>query len=181
MKRFVAIALLLFGSFSLFAQQWDVEFDCPGANLLQGCKDGEENCLFVGKDNSDAWVMCFHEDGTYESRTYGSAGRSYCLLNVLALPNGKYFATGSSTDIASSTDSVLVMVFDNDLDVLTERLYPLDSGYWAVPYSQMILDDDGSVLAFITQKKELDSKIWDFRGSFWRFDEDGECLLFRLS
>ena len=180
MKRFVAIALLLLGSFSLFAQQWDVEFDCPGANLLQGCKDGEENCLFVGKDNSDAWVMRFHEDGTYESRTYGSAGRSYCLLNVLALPNGKYFATGSSTDIASSTDSVLVMVFDNNLDVLTERLYPLDSGYWAVPYSQMILDDDGSVLAFITQKKELDSKIWDFRGSFWRFDEDGECLAYRL-
>lgn len=29
-------------------------------------------------------------------------------------------------------------------------------------------------------KKELDSKIWDFRGSFWRFNEDGECLAYRL-
>ena len=76
MKRFVAIALLLLGSFSLFAQQWDVSLERPGANLLQGCKDGEENCLFVGKDNSDAWVMRFHEDGTYESRTYGSALRN---------------------------------------------------------------------------------------------------------
>lgn len=180
MKRLMILSCFLSIMLPLHAQMWDVSLDCPGANLLQGCKDGEENCLFVGKDNSDAWVMRFHEDGTYESRTYGSAGRSYCLLNVLALPNGKYFATGSSTDIASSTDSVLVMVFDNDLDVLTERLYPLDSGYWAVPYSQMILDDDGSVLAFITQKKELDSKIWDFRGSFWRFNDNGECLAYRL-
>lgn len=180
MNRLMILSCFLSIMLPLHAQMWDVSLERPGANLLQGCKDGEENCLFVGKDNSDAWVMRFHEDGTYESRTYGSAGRSYCLLNVLALSNGKYFATGSSTDIASSTDSVLVMVFDNDLDVLTERLYPLDSGYWAVPYSQMILDDDGSVLAFITQKKELDSKIWDFRGSFWRFNEDGECLAYRL-
>ncbi|MCQ2303912.1 MAG: hypothetical protein MJZ97_02810 [Bacteroidales bacterium] len=182
MKRFVAIALLLFGSFSLFAQQWDVSLDCPGTSFRHGCKDGDENSIFVGQSNSDAWVLRFHEDGTYENRTYGSAGRSYCLLNVVALPDGKYFATGSSTDIASETDSVLIMVFDNNLEILTERLYPLDSGFWAVPYSQTILDDDGSVLAFITQQKELElgAKAWDLRGSFWRFNEAGECLEYRL-
>ena len=77
MKRFVVIALLLFGSFSLFAQQWVLDFTIPDrlTGLLGGTVDSNGDAVMIGYYGTNRtflypWVAKVSANGEYEIANY---------------------------------------------------------------------------------------------------------------
>lgn len=77
MKRFVAIALLLFGSFSLYAQQWEIEYGGDGnyTRLIHGLTNAKGEAVMIGSKGVDdnsiyPMIICVDSEGNFTEKVF---------------------------------------------------------------------------------------------------------------
>ena len=174
MKRFVAIALLLFGSFSLFAQQWEISIELNGINgyLNSGCCNKNNETIFVGGFGSEAYIVKVNEDGGYEEKFFQEESRTLRFRTIDVLENGNYFVSGVST--AQNEDLLWILNLDENFDIVTEHFYEKEEGYPDNFFSDVksMVDDDGTIVVTLNFRPEIGAS----RGMLFRFSADGDCL-----
>ena len=185
MKRFVAIALLLFGSFSLFAQQWELDFTVPDSfnGFLGGTVDSDDNAVMIGYYGANRflqypWIAKVSANGEYETVNYiNDEYYGVYLLSIIQLRNGNYFSAGIAKDTVSGLGNwIFTMIFDKDLNVVSSRRYEKDSIADAVEYGTLLLDNDGTVILSGAYRKRDAYNVNSSRAYFYRFDEDANIL-----
>ena len=185
MKRFVVIALLLFGSFSLFAQQWVLDFTIPDrlTGLLGGTVDSNGDAVMIGYYGTNRtflypWVAKVSANGEYEIANYIDAEYyGTYLLSIIQLRNGNYFSAGIAQDTVSGLGNwIFTMIIDKDLNIVLSRRYEKDSIADAVESGTLLLDNDGTVILSGAYRKRDANNVNNSRAYFYRFDEDANIL-----
>ena len=174
MKRFVAIALLLFGSFSLFAQHWETSIELNGidAHLVDGCCNKNNETVFVGCYESEAYLVKVNEDGGYEEKHFQGESRTISFSTINVLENGNYFVSGVSK--AQNEDLLWILILDENFDIVTEHFYEKEEGFPDNFFNAIrpMVDDDGTIVVTLDFRPEIGTS----RGMLFRFSADGDCL-----
>ena len=185
MKRFVAIALLLFGSFSLFAQQWEIDLQSPMEKLLlrDGIKDSDGNAVMVGAIGESnlyfPMVVKISPQGEMEQQIFEEQFENLVLDALVQLPNGNYFATGYYYDTVSYygyCQRFGSLVIDSKLRVVASHIYEPDSTDMEMQTGDLLLDDDGTIVYTGGHVYSEDGKLIRIPPFFYRFDANGDVL-----
>ena len=100
--------------------------------------------------------------------------------NVVQLPNGKLFAVGFCTCSNGDADKLLIVIFDTDLNVITEKQYdPEGSGTLFRGISRTVLDDEGNAVVFTSQIVPESGGLRRFPAILYRFNEEGDTIMHR--
>ena len=184
MKRFVAIALLLFGSYSLFAQQW--EFDYMGSlNVVSGLIAPNGNMVSYGWQLDEyqsnryccaPFVFQVSEDGTYSQHCYWDLypGMFY---DMVPLDDGNFFAAGLTCDTVNLLyDAFLIALFDSEMNLIAANRFDLNPFFNKINSVTAEKDSDGTIVmlgdCYSPSKTE-------YRPCFFRFNQNGELLDYR--
>ena len=180
MKRFVAIALLLFGSFSLFAQQWDVIIDTPdkGSRIASGSVNVDNQIVFAGYYSGDiAFVYSVDSVGEYFEQIFDINAVETGFLDIKFMGNDTIFALGYLIDTLSNTHQIRVVTMDKELKMLSDHRYPVDEEcYIHEPHGRLLVDNDGTVMATVPVVWNKSNYSHPTIASFWRFNRNGELL-----
>ena len=178
MKRFVAIALLLFGSFSLFAQQWEAIINTLGETVYAtgGAVNKFNQVVFSIYNDETAEILSVDNNGEYIKRSFDIAGEKTGFLDIAYIENIIY-ALGYSIDTMTETHYVRIVTTNDQLEVLSDYRYPVDEEcYIHEPHGRLLVDNDGTVIA--TVPVVWDESVYSHPtiASFWRFNRNGELL-----
>ena len=146
MKRFVAIALLLFGSFSLFAQQWEAIIDTPNESLnpTGGAINGFNQIAFSGNKNyNTAMIFCVDKEGIFTECSFGVEGEKTGFLDIKYLDDDTLIVLGYSIDTVLDVHQIRVVTMNKDLEVLSDHKYSVDEEcYIHEPHGRLLVDND---------------------------------------
>ena len=180
MKRFVAIALLLFGSFSLFAQQWEAIIDTPNKSLnpTGGAINGFNQIAFSGNKNyNTAMIFCVDKEGIFTECSFGVEGEKTGFLDIKYLDDDTLIVLGYSIDTVLDVHQIRVVTMNKDLEVLSDHRYPVDEEcYIHEPHGRLLVDNDGTVIASVPIVWDKSVYSHPTIASFWRFNRNGELL-----
>ena len=164
MKRFVAIALLLFGSFSLFAQQWEINIELNDIlGILQdGCTNEKNEVICVGYYEAYAFAVIIAEDGTYTSKTYMEEGKTSEFTSILMLDNDHYLVTGLLSNVGSSENFFWIAIIDSNLNILHSTYKEQRDGFGNFGGGKACVDTDGTIIVSAFELKvenELNRRV----------------------
>ena len=175
MKRlFLLLSLVL--PMMLGAQQWEIELD-NNPVINGGVMDESETAILVGYeydgDIYHAAVFKIYEDGEYEVFSFNKEYKNISLHNIVRLPDGNYFVSGSE-DIGSSGNNnicdIHVMILDDNLNVIKHEKHSADENFIFGDQHDIIVDDDKVIMVCET----FGDNIWGRKPTFLKFDIDGE-------
>ena len=115
MKRFVAIALLLFGSFSLFAQQWEILMATPDRDLypMGGAINEQGQATFAAYSIGDiASVLSINNEGVHFEQIFGIEGEKTGFLDVKYLDDDTLIVLGYSIDTVLDVHQIRVVTMN---------------------------------------------------------------------
>jgi len=145
LKVFVFMILI---SIQSYAQNtFEVNFTTPEDDFVnRSLIDDEGNILLVGSIGSgqnnltmSALIIKVSPDGSYQWRNLNRTDTVSRFSTITVLDNGNYFVTGAYSVGGDfySMDRFWVMIFDQNLEVVTEKSYGINEPY--VKYGGMNL------------------------------------------
>lgn len=184
MKHRLLILIIWVLPFIGSAQQWVVDLnDHEDSSLIfDGVSSADGDVMAVGyfKNLDNTYYPLFmkiHNDGSYEEPSYNNLP-DIALYTVIKLNNGNYLSSGISSDQLK----LGVIVFNNDLDIISTKIYDADTivtgsedGLLRTE-AHVLLDDDGTVVMCGAYQYRIDTYTVPFRPFFYRFDEMGNIL-----
>ena len=188
MKRLLLLASFLsFWAVYATAQSWEF-LHSTGKRvewLDRSCSDIEGNMYIVGRtgdifSHSDAFIIRISPNGDTLSYTYKIEGNYSNFRDVAMLPNGNLFVTGFRANTNGDNDRLLVVLFDTELNVLSEKLYEcVGQGTLFRSTSEVVLDSDGNVVVFTSQIVPESGGLRRFPAILYRFNEEGDTIMHR--
>ncbi|MDR0969406.1 MAG: T9SS type A sorting domain-containing protein [Lentimicrobiaceae bacterium] len=182
MKQFYFFCSLLLFSIFCSAQGFEFAIDGEGTQSLNwGGLDSEGNVLFVGFMNDapelpyDGLIVKVFPDGNYSSFRYNNPVYSdICFISIDILPDDRYFIIASVVN--DQTDNILVLIFNSDLEVLSEKLYALDDSYSNLGKVSTAIASDGNIVM-----ATVATATGDYRYGilFYKFSPEGDTLFTR--
>ena len=179
MKRFVAIALLLFGSFSLFAQQWEMIIDVSDKSTggISSIVSTDNQIKIATSCNGSAFGYSIDTDGICSEQSFGIENAVTGFLDIVNIGNDTLFALGYFFDTIADAYYVRVVTMNNQLEELADFQYQIDEEcYIHEPHGRLLVDNDGTVIATVPVVWNKSSYSHPTIASFWRFNRDGELL-----
>ena len=181
MKRLLLLASFLsFWAVYATAQSWEF-LHSTGKRvewLDRSCSDIEGNLYIVGRtgdifSHSDAFIIRISPNGDTLSYTYKIEGNYSNFRDVAMLPNGNLFVTGFRANTNGDNDRLLVVLFDTELNVLSEKLYEcVGQGTLFRSTSEVVLDSDGNAVVFTSQIVPESGGLRRFPAILYRFNEE---------
>lgn len=191
MKRLLItllIALPIFGS----AQQWviDLKGEMPCSRLTCCIAKDDGDIVAVGYcgesiEKRNPMFARISSDGDYQIHVVGDSlfgfhNQGLNFSGITRLNNGNYMTTVYIPVSLSDTVKFGVVVFDDDFEIVSSRLYVADTIAEDVYASHLLLDDDGTVvLCGSYEYTVIESSGYGhtfLRPLFYRFDEWGDSL-----
>ena len=170
-------ALPLLGS----AQQWEIDFsDHEFANAIyDGVLAQDGTVIVIGNTASDSAdynpsLIHLYPDGSYNEYHYYDIP-NFALSSIIKLNNGNYMAFGGALNYDGNAYHIYkmgCMVFDNNLEVISTKLYDTDSIVTEITSFKAIVDDDGTVVVCGGYKPGSTRK----RPFFYRLNEIGDVI-----
>ena len=199
MKRLTLIFALLGLMLNAAAQQWVLEFGEDGyfTNASNGILDFKGKNIMVGGSReiidgeisyAYPYILRIDADGNPESKFFDDEGRyNQTPIQCVQLNNGNYFIVCVEKDTIANYSYPLpiytqfdIIVLNQDLDIVSERRYAIDTMANSIEFGQLLLDDDGSVVLCGSYIMFLPN--WNFFWPvFYRFDEEGSVLACRYA
>ena len=184
MKRFVAIVLLLLGSFSLCAQQWEINYNDTliGSAVANGLTIQDGSTILVGgrpityheqNNRSVPMIIQVSEDGTYSLCCYWELYPGL-FYDIVALNNGNFFAVGMVCDTVNHLyNAFLTALLDSDMNLIAANRFDLDPFFSEINSVTAEMDCDSTIVmlgdCYSPSKTE-------YRPCFFRFGQDGNLL-----
>jgi hypothetical protein len=184
LKVFVFMILI---SIQSYAQNtFEVNFTTPEDDFVnRSLIDDEGNILLVGSIGSgqnnltmSALIIKVSPDGSYQWRNLNRTDTVSRFSTITVLDNGNYFVTGAYSVGGDfySMDRFWVMIFDQNLEVVTEKSYGINEPY--VKYGGMnlsLINQDGDVAIVGTNEKMVNNHL---RPAFimFKFSQEGDSL-----
>ena len=181
MKRFVAIALLLFGSFSLFAQQWEIKIDIPSVNLDIEGGDVNNNgmSIIAGSYDSVAWIGMASEIGEFQEQSFPIEGMRTVFHDARFINDDTVLALGFAVDMLSESYSLRIVLMNTDLQKIGDFLYPIDEECLKfIGEGKLLIDNDSTIIAAMPAIWHSPNPNINYPTicSFWRFSPSGIML-----
>lgn len=199
MKR-LSLIIALFGLLlNAAAQQWVL--DCGEAGektvLYNGILDSEGINFMVGAKLNvvENEIICYHPffmttdaDGNCESKVLeDEIHRNQVPFRCIQLNNGNYFIACEEIDTVSNNYNGLpihthleIIILNQDLEIVSEKRYDIDTIADSFNIGQLLLDDDGTVV--LCGSHIVYDPVWyPYRPAFYRFDEEGNILACRYA
>ena len=183
----VFVFMILFISIQSYAQNsFEINFTTPEDDFVnQSVIDDEGNVLLVGSigigENNltlSALILKVSPDGSYQWRNFNRADTVSRFSTVTVLDNGNYFVTGaySAGGDFYSMDRFWVMIFDQNLEVVTEKSYGIKEPY--LKYGGLnlsLINQDGDVAIVGTNERIINNPL---RPDFimFKFNQQGDSL-----
>ena len=184
MKKTILLALVLSLSWGpLHSQQWTIHYreryPDGRTHFHDGLVDAEGIAFLAGEEGTDighphALLMRVEPDGRHAEFHYGRPGchtKATCLVETAdqrLFVAGNYYAGGQ--------DSLLVLLFDKDLNLLAERTYGKDRPAGPFGSCKALCDPNGHLILSTTVDVENEYKGTEHRGVFFKFNAQGELL-----
>ena len=189
MKRFVAIALLLFGSFSLFAQQWEIEYGGDGnyTSLYNGLTNAKDEAVMIGskgvdKNNFYPMIICVDSEGNFTEKVFEVEELFRAFpVNIVQLDNGNYMV--SATEYYQEMgEAIKFIILDENLDVVSIRHHDIKPENAVSIYAgRMLQNPDGTVT--VSGMVRYDSPLgigWAEKPYFLQLDENMDTIACRF-
>jgi hypothetical protein len=189
MKHYLLILITWALPFLGSAQQWVVDLSDheDSSYILDGVSSADGDVMAVGyfKNTDNTYYPLFikiHNDGSYEEPSYDNLP-DIALYAVTKLNNGNYLSSGISSDQLK----LGVVVFNEDLDIISTKIYDADTIVTGSEdgllrkEAHVLLDDDGTVVMCGAYQYRIDTYTVPFRPFFYRFDEMGNILDYRYA
>lgn len=174
----------LSGAFSLQAQQWEIDFGDQNdinqhSRIDAGMIDANEDAVLIGRyGRRRDWhtqLIKVHPDGSHERRVCEDLPEMLMTYDLVQLSNGNYFTVASrivdTTKIIFGGPELWAVIFNNDLETVSTRIYTHDS-LELINAPRLLNDDDGSVVA-CGEWYQLLSRSYPY---MYRFNENADTL-----
>lgn len=189
MKRFVAIALLLFGSFSLYAQQWEIEYGGDGnyTRLIHGLTNAKGEAVMIGSKGVDdnsiyPMIICVDSEGNFTEKVF-EVEELFRIspVNIIQLDNGYYLV--SATDLYQHMGrSIEFIILDENLDVVSIKHHDIKpENAISISAGRMLQNPDGTVT--VSGMVRYDSPLgigWAEKPYFLQLDENMDTIACRF-
>ncbi|MDA3943814.1 MAG: T9SS type A sorting domain-containing protein [Bacteroidetes bacterium] len=186
MKQLLFLMGLLFGFVAVVNAQhaFQISYETEKDEFIQNSLiDNEGSILLVGHsgfslDSINALILKIAPDGTLQSKRMERQDTVSTFNEVTLLDNGNYFVSGSYNvgNDFYAMDHFWVVIFDENLEILTERSYGINEPY--VKYGQLhrsIVNKDREVAVVATNKRMVNNHLRDDFIMF-RFSQQGDSL-----
>ena len=189
MKRFVAIALLLFGSFSLFAQQWEIEYGGDGnyTRLIHGLTNAKGEAVMMGSKGVDdnsiyPMIICVDSEGNFTEKVF-EVEELFRIspVNIIQLDNGYYLV--SATDLYQHMGRAIeFIILDENLDVVSIKHHDIKpENAISISAGRMLQNPDGTVT--VSGMVRYDSPLgigWAEKPYFLQLDANMDTIACRF-
>lgn len=170
-------ALPLLGS----AQQWEIDFSDHefASEIYDGVLAQDGTIIAIGNTACDSvdynpFLIHLYPDGSYYEYQYYDIP-NFTLNSIIKLNNGNYMALGAALNYDGNAYHAYKMgciVFSNNLEVISTKLYETNSIVTEITNIKAIIDDDGTVVV-CGGYNPGSSKTRPF---FYRLNEIGDVL-----
>lgn len=184
MKKALCLVLLLgLARMPLRAQQWTLhykeEYPEGRTHFYDGWVDPEGVAFLAGEEGTDyghphALLMRIEPDGRHTEFHYHRPGcytKATCLIET---SNRNLFVAGNCS--IGGQDSLLLLLFDKDLNLLVERCYGKDRPAGPFGSCKALCDPYGQLILATTVSVENEYHGTEHRGVFLKFNAHGELL-----
>ena len=174
------------------AQQWviDLKDEMP-YSAFSGCIVNDDDDMVVfgvcgeSAEEGNPMLVRISSDGYYQIHVLndsllGFHNQGLLFDDITRLNNGNYMATVYIPVSVSNTVEFGVIVFNDDFEILSSRLYVADTIAEDIYLTHLLLDDDGTVVLCGSYEHTVilsnGFKQTFHRPLFYRFDEYGDSL-----
>jgi hypothetical protein len=171
-----------------FRFEWEIEDNCYPANAIV---DNEGNTVVVGlirkinqNFDADGFILKMNPEGEYLYYRYPSQPDTNLFFEeVIQLDNGNYFVFSSygPNDYYNPAETAMVLIFDQDLNLITEKKYDLVDPYILIGDSKIIREDNGIILIAASAERANNPPINKYDLALYRFSQAGDTLETRFS
>ena len=181
MKRLIMTLCFIAAAVALTAQQWNIAIEHNEINacLTDGCCTTNNETVFVGYWDSEAYCVKVDKNGNSTEKHFPIEGGTSTFLNIISLEDGNCFLTGVSK--TSNNEYLWILVIDDELNIVKEQFYEKEEGY-SVDDSEFhnakaVVDDDGTIVVCVGVRIPfIYPETYRIRGIFMRFNSDCERL-----
>lgn len=182
MKKTIMTWLLCLLCSQLFAQCWIVDYEGYPAGITMmtdGLLDEEGVTFLVGQEGeshekSEALLMRIEPNGSHCEYLHHKEHCHTKATCIVELEDHHLFVAGNC--IGETDDSVMVLIFDKQLNLLYERYYSKEVEAVAFGECRATLDSHGHVIVSTTVKQVNSYQITEHHGVFFKFDGNGDML-----
>ena len=186
MKKLILLIVLSLTYLLTVAQEWSIHY--AGAYPV-GCihfHDGfidEDGVTFLAgqeganPDTPDALFMRIESDGNHTEFKYTKEGFRSKITSVIELPDHNLFAAGNL--YGDTTDYVLVLILDKQLDLLEEKQYEKEMEGNSFGPCRAAIDSHGHAIVSTVVTRNNAYQGIDYRGVFFKFDPQGNMITSR--
>ncbi len=181
-KAFLTICFIAV-TVALTAQQWNIAIDHyeTDSQLLDGCCTDNNETVFVGVWDTEAYAIKIDEHGNYTQKFFSRDNRSSRFHSIIPIENGNYFVTGVS--ITNDIEYLWVLVLDNDMNIVKEQYYEKEEEYSGPDVTfyngencKAVVDDDGTIVVCVGVRMPFLPQTYRTRPVFMRFNTDCDRL-----
>ena len=184
-KICITIVLCLVG-LRLFPQYWAIDYlgDYPmgRTHIYDGFVDKDGVTFLAGqtgpdKDTPEAFLMRIEPDGNHVTFTYHHEGCLSKATSMVEMSNQQLFVAGNLYD--TSSDDVLVLIFDKHLHLLEERRYAKEVEALSFGPCVAAVDKHDHVIVATSVKMENEFNGTDDYGVLYKFNPHGNLVSHR--
>ncbi len=184
-----SIFLFVLSSLSSYAQEsfrfeWEEK---DNVFPINGIVDNQGNIVIVGyivipneSHKRDGFIFSLKNNGEYDFFRYSSpTDSSINFLSLIQVNNGNYMVVGDigPNDYANPHEAVIFMLFDADLNIISEKRFPVfNKGYVAHTINHCLLEESGNVLCAGTAKRSEGAPVNIYDLALWRLTQEGDTI-----
>ena len=189
MKTILKIILVFLTVIPAFSQEsfrteWEID---DNASPTRAMVDNEGNTVIVGlirkpqsNNDIDAFIFKMTPDGNYSYVHIPSAvDSSFYYQDIIQLDNGNYFVLGKKgiTDLdVEYQRKIVISVYDENLNLLTEKIYSYNDIYLTMGYAVMLKEQNGNILLASSVKRREGSSMNKTDLGLFRFTPEGDTI-----
>lgn len=182
-KSLLFCLVLCFIGFPVCSQEWTLHYQegYPDGrtHFHDGWVDREGVAFLAGEEGPDyrhphTLLLRIAPDGTHRAFHYTRPGchtKATCLVET---PDGHLFAVGNC--YGTEHDSLLLLLFDKELNLLVERTYGKDPSLGPFGDCKALCDPHGHLIVCTSVTQDNGFGGTEDRGVFFRFDAQGALL-----
>lgn len=166
-----------------FRLEWEIEDNLMPLNAIV---DNEGNTIVVGlirkvnqNYDADGFIFKMTPEGEYSYYRYPSEpDTSVSFGEVIQIDNGNYFVFSSygPNDHNNPNEKTMVCIFDQDLNLITKKIYELDTIYERISNQNLIVEDNGNILCAATISRKESNPMNKHDLALYRFAQNGDTI-----
>ena len=164
-----------------FRLEWEIEDNLSPADAIV---DSEGNTIVVGiirkvnqNYDGDGFIFKMTPEGEYLYFRYPSEpDTNIFFAEVIEINNGNYFvlADYGPNDYYNPNETLMVLVFDQELNLIIEKKYNLSDSYSSIGSQNLIVEDNENILLAASVRQAGTQSVHDL--AFYRFTQAGDTL-----